>query len=318
MDKTRNQALNYQSMVIACKNSEAKAIEAFGKAVSLFDTSDSLILHIRDYAQLLGVGEQELSNAYYSLRPAFETMDESIKVLTWEDPLWPVQANGFAYCPRFLYVQGDVSLLTKPSISIIGTRDPSLEGMASAVQTAKAIGSKGYVVASGLAKGIDGVAHKTALSSGFPTMAVIGTPLGSYYPPEHQELQKEIARKGVVVSRFAPTDTTQKWYFLLRNRLMSALSLASVVVEDRDGGGAVRQATFALEQKKYLFVYQASVDNRSILWPRQFADKPRVFVVKKGPDIPRVLASALDQKARVGKKTVDKEENPLQLDLFSF
>jgi DNA processing protein len=317
MDKTRHQALNFQSMVVACRNSEAKAIEAFGKAVLLFDTSDSLILHISEYARLLEVGEHELSNAYYTLRPVFESMDETVQVLTWEDSLWPSQTNGFAYCPRFLYVSGDASLLSKPSISIIGTRSPSMEGLTSAVLTAKAIGSKGYVVTSGLAKGIDGVAHKTALSSGFPTMAVIGTPLCTCYPPEHAELQQEIAKKGVVVSRFAPSEVTQKWYFLLRNRLMSALSLASVVVEDKDGGGAVRQASFALEQKKYLFVYQASVDNRSVLWPRQFADKPRVFVVKKGQDIPRILAKALDQKASVQKKIGNKEEKSLQLDLFS-
>ena len=317
MDKTRHQALNFQSMVVACKNSEAKAIEAFGKAVLLFDTSDSLILHISEYARLLAVGEHALSDAYYTLRPIFEAMDETIQVLTWEDPLWPAQTNGFAYCPRFLYVSGDVSLLGKPSISIIGTRSPSLEGLASAALTANAIGSKGYVVASGLAKGIDGVAHKTALSSGFPTMAVIGTPLGSCYPLEHQALQQEIAEKGVVVSRFAPSEVTQKWHFLLRNRLMSALSLASVVVEDKDGGGAVRQASFALEQKKYLFVYQSSVDNRSVLWPRQFADQPRVFVVKKSQDIPRLLAKALDQKARMREKKGNREEKPLQLDLFS-
>ncbi|WP_320127724.1 DNA-processing protein DprA [uncultured Sphaerochaeta sp.] len=317
MDKKRHQALNFQSMVVASKNSETKAMEAFAKLLPLLDTFEPLVLHISEYSHLLGVAEPDLSAIYYTLRPAFESMDEQVQVLTWEDPLWPKQTKGFAYCPRFLYVLGDLSLLAKPSLSIIGTRSPSLEGLSSAALTAQAIGSKGYGITSGLARGIDGVAHKTALASGYPTLAVIGTPIGSCYPPEHKELQQEIARKGAVVSRFAPSENTQKWFFLLRNRLMSALSLASVVIEDRDGGGAVRQASFALEQKKYLFLYQGSLDNQAILWPREFAGKPRVFIVKKAPDIPRLLAKALEMKASVGKTSCEKEEKPLQLDLFS-
>ena len=288
-------------------------MEAFAKALSLLDTTEPLILHLSEYASLLSVDEASLSSAYYQCRSAFEVMDESVQILTWEDPFWPKQANGFAYCPRFLYVQGNASLLSMPSIAVIGTRNPSLEGKKEAALTAQAIGSKDYVITSGLALGIDGVAHKTALANGHPTLAVIGTPLSSCYPSEHADLQKEIAKRGVVVSRFAPSQTTQKWFFLLRNRLMSSLALASVVVEDRDGGGAVRQASFALEQKKYLFIYQNSVDNQSVFWPRQFNGKPRVFVVKKPQDIPRVLEKALKSKDTLGKT----EKKSMQLDLFS-
>lgn len=313
MESKRHQALNYESLVVANKNSEPKAMEAFAKARLSFDTTEPLILHLSEYASLLSMDEATLSSAYYHCRPAFEHLDDSVQILTWEDPLWPQQANGFAYCPRFLYVQGDASLLKCPSIAVIGTRNPSLEGKKQAALTSQAIGSKSYVVASGLALGIDGVAHKTALANGHPTMAVIGTPLSSCYPSEHSELQKEIAKRGVVVSRFAPSQPTQKWFFLLRNRLMSSLALASVVVEDRDGGGAVRQASFALEQKKYLFIYQSSVDNHSVLWPRQFNGKPRVFVVKKPNDVPRVLEKALKSKASLDKT----EEKSVQLDLFS-
>lgn len=306
MDANRHRALNYQALVAACNHSEPKAIEAFGKAASRFDTADPLILHIAEYASLLDVSQEKLSRAYYETRPAFESMGEKVTVIGWEDPLWPRQATRFAYCPRFLYVLGDVSLLSRPSVSVIGTRNPSLEGLGVASRTAKAIGAAGYVVASGLARGIDGVAHKTALASGIPTMAVIGTPLDRCYPAEHRKLQDQIARCGVVVSRFAPSEPTQKWFFLLRNRLMSALSVASVVVEDRDGGGAVRQASFALEQNKYLFVYRSSLENRSLLWPRRFAERSGVFVIDKGEEIGTILAK---NPARQG-------ENPVQLELF--
>ncbi|MGB4407319.1 MAG: DNA-processing protein DprA [Sphaerochaeta sp.] len=313
MDQRWHQALNYEALVRAYKNSEAKAQQAFAKALTSLDTSEPLLLHLREYASLSGVAEDLLSKAYFACRPSFEAMPSTVQVLTWEHPLWPKQVDSFAYCPRFLYVQGNASLLSQPSISVIGTRSPSLEGKRSAAQSAYAIGKRSYVVASGLALGIDGVAHKTALDNGFPTIAVLGTPLTSCYPPEHAQLQGEIAKRGALVSRFAPSSSTQKWFFLLRNRLMSALSLASVVVEDRDGGGAVRQAAFALEQKKYLFLYQSSLDNHSFLWPKEFANRPRVFVVKQASDIPRVLEKAVKRCEQVGKVV----QKSVQLDLFS-
>jgi len=313
MDQTWHQALNYEALVRAGKNSEAKAQEAFAKALPVIDTTEPLLLHLGEYALLSGVSEDLLSKAYFACLPAFEAMDRSVQVLTWEHPLWPKQVNNFTYCPRFLYVRGNASLLSQPSISVIGTRSPSLEGKKSAALSAFAIGKKSYVVASGLALGIDGVAHKMALDNGFPTIAVLGTPLTSCYPPEHAQLQEEIAKRGALVSRFAPSSPTQKWFFLLRNRLMSALSLASVVVEDRDGGGAVRQAAFALEQKKYLFFYQSSLDNHSFLWPKEFANRPRVFVVKQASDIPRVLEKAEKSRQQVGK--VVQKSVQLELDI---
>ncbi len=311
MDQIWHQALNYEALVRASKNSEAKAREAFAKALVSLDTAQPLLLHLGEYASLLGVAEDLLSKAYYACRPDFEAMDSSVQILGWDDPLWPKQVNSFAYCPRFLYVQGNAALLGQPSLSVIGTRSPSLEGKKKAAETAYAIGKRSYVVASGLALGIDGVAHKTALEHGFPTIAVLGTPLASCYPPEHAHLQQEVAKRGALVSRFAPSSPTQKWFFLLRNRLMSALSLASVVVEDRDGGGAVRQAAFALEQKKYLFFYQSSLDNHSFLWPREFANRPRVFVVKQAGDVPRVLEKAEKSRQQVGKVV----QKSVQLDL---
>ena len=312
MEGTALKALHYETLVHASDGSEEKASRAYEAAQTELDITQPLLLHIDQYATLLGVQSTRISDAYYQCRAAFEQMDDSHIVLDQDSPHWPKQIDTFSYQPKFLYVQGNLNLLKEPSVSVIGTRSPSLEGKALALSTAQALGKAGYVVASGLALGIDGVAHKGALSSGCPTIAVIGTPLSSVYPAEHAHLQQQIAQCGAVVSRFAPSTKTQKWHFLLRNRLMSALSLASVIIEDRDGGGAVRQATFALEQKKYIFIYQGSLDNHSILWPRQFANKSRVFVIKKSTDLPRVLTQAMKRKASVGQP----KEKVVQLQLF--
>ncbi len=312
MDSIQLQALHYETLLKAAKGAEAKASYAFEKAMEYSILNESLVLHTQTYAQLLGVEASLISDAYYEIRPHFETMDDSVAILGWDSPHWPRQVDSFAFRPRFLYVQGNVGLLSQCAVSVIGTRSPSLEGKQLALNTAQSLGKAGYVVASGLALGIDGVAHKAALAAGYPTIAVIGTPINACYPPEHRALQQEIAKAGAVVSRFSPATVTQKWHFLLRNRLMSALSDASVVVEDRDGGGAVRQAAFALEQKKYLFIYQSSVDNHSVLWPRQFANQSRVFIIKKSQDLPRVLNQAKKTREGVGKP----RQKAVQLDLF--
>ena len=304
--------MHYETLFKAAKGAEAKASFAYEKALEYLIIGESLVLHTQTYAQLLGVEASAISDAYYKIRPLFEAMDASVSILGWDSPFWPKQVDSFAFRPRFLYVQGNVHLLRQNSVSVIGTRSPSLEGKQLALSCTQALGKAGYVVASGLALGIDGVAHKAALAAGYPTIAVIGTPINGCYPPEHRELQREIAEAGAVVSRFCPATVTQKWHFLLRNRLMSALSDASVVVEDRDGGGAVRQAAFALEQKKYVFIYQGSVDNHSVLWPRQFANQSRVFVIKKSQDLPRLLNQAKKTRDGVGKH----KGKALQLDLF--
>ncbi|MFA6689718.1 MAG: DNA-processing protein DprA [Sphaerochaetaceae bacterium] len=325
-----HEAMNYEALIRASRGGDQSVGPLFDRLSTLVDVAEPLPVHLSQYAKVSGVADYEISDAYYLVRACFERMSESDVILGRNDPLWPSRIDGFPYMPRYLYLRGDLSLLAMPSVSVIGTRSPSTQGKQYAAETAAALGKAGYAVASGLALGIDGVAHISALKEDLPTIAVIGTPLDHVYPPVHAPLQHLIEQHGLVVSRFSPAAETQKWFFLLRNRLMSAISVGSVVVEDRDGGGAVRQAGFALEQKKYLFLFQHVLDNKAWLWPRRLADKPRVFVVKKPADIPRQLERAdklVDQVKNLPKapasarKTSASERertaDAVQLDLFS-
>lgn len=314
MDTIWIEAMHYETLLKVLGGSEAKAEEAFDQLIATKLVQEPLFRHLDFYEQLTGVDKYTIQKAFDQVHSAFETMQDCMTVLGWESQMWPRQVDSFAYRPRFLYVQGKVDLLRLSSVSVIGTRSPSLEGKRLAFETSCQLGKAGYVVASGLALGIDGVAHKAALANGNPTLAVIGTPLNVCYPPEHEQLQKEIAASNAVVTRFSPATSTQKWYFLLRNRLMSALSEASVVVEDRDGGGAVRQAEFALQQKKYLFIYESSLENKGIHWPRQFANQSRVFTVNQPKDVPRLLHEAKRLKMGIGKTYT--RPKAVQLELF--
>lgn len=327
-----HEAMNYETLIHASKRGDQAVGPIFDSLSKQVDVTEPLPVHLALYAQSYGLPDYVVSESYYQVRACFERMEPQDIIIGRNDTLWPSRINDFPQMPRYLYLKGDVSLLDRPSVSVIGTRAPSAQGKQYAADTATELGARGYVVASGLALGIDGVAHLSALKNDAPTMAVIGTPLYQAYPPVHAPLQKLIGQHGLVISRFSPAADMQKWFFLLRNRLMSALSLGSVVIEDRDGGGAVRQAGFALEQKKYLFIYQHVLDNKAWLWPRQLADKPRVFIVKKPADIPRQLGRAQELVEQVkglpqtslgdskpSKGRARKETSPLavQLDLFS-
>ncbi|NLZ77775.1 MAG: DNA-processing protein DprA [Spirochaetales bacterium] len=312
MDREVRHALHYETLLTALRGSETKAEEAFDRAKELLDINEPFDRNYAEYARLLDRDIAAVRQAYEENVRAFGNLEGRIRIIGRESPLWPRQVSMFAYIPRFLYVRGDVNLLKQPIVSVIGTRSPSLEGRKLAYQSALSLARGNFVVASGLALGIDAIAHKSVLSEGEKTIAVIGTPLNQTYPAEHKELQAIIGKQGAVVSRFGPATRTQKFHFLLRNRLMSALSLASVVVEDRDGGGAVRQASFALEQKRLLFFYQQSLDNHAVLWPRQFLGKERVYVIKKPTQLPGAVAKAVK-----GIQNTAKELQKIkQLELF--
>lgn len=310
MRKEVRRALNFQAMVIASQGSEAKAVTAFGQACAEFDTSDDISVEIDRYAELLGVSSRVLTDAYLKCRPAFESIPDDVNVLTWEDGGWPKGTHDSPFCPRFLFTRGNGSLLGRLSIAVLGTRRPSEEGKRLCIETVKTLGKKGIVTASGMALGIEGVSHLAALQNGWPTIAVLGTELGSCYPPEHAKLQEEIAQRGILVSRFSPALTPQKWFLALANRLLCTLASAVVVIEECDGGGAVSQAEFALDAGRPVFLYRSSVDNDALLWPRRLASRSGVVVVDKPGDITRHLFP--DKPAEKKPKKI----LPEQLSLF--
>jgi DNA processing protein len=128
------------------------------------------------------------------------------------------------------HIEGDASLLTHPSVAIIGSRRATHEGRALASALAAELATRGVTVVSGLAAGIDGVAHEAAMHAGGRTIAVIGTSLDEAYPRHHAALQAHIAREHLVVSPFEAGTPTARWHFPRRNRLMAQIAGATVLV----------------------------------------------------------------------------------------
>ena len=174
--------------------------------------------------------------------------------------------------PRVLFARGALPLpLELSRASIIGTRRPSEEGAALAQKTAKTLARSGYAVVSGLARGIDTVAHTTAIRAGGQTIAVLGTPLDRAYPAENAPLQREIMEKHLAVSQFAPGHPVRPGNFVMRNRTMAVVSDATVIIEAGRTSGTRHQGWEAVRLGRDLFVSELVMRNPDNDWAQKIA-----------------------------------------------
>ena len=162
--------------------------------------------------------------------------------------------------PRRLWTRGDVALLDRPCIAVVGTRRATAYGERVARELGRVLGRAGATVVSGLARGIDAAAHRGALESGGATCAVLGTGLDVVYPKAHAELQRTIGERGLLLSELAPTDAAHGGSFPNRNRIIASLAMATIVVEAGVKSGALITAGFALELGRMVAAVPGPID----------------------------------------------------------
>ena len=177
-----------------------------------------------------------------------------------------------------LHFAGDRTLLERPCVAIVGSREASELGILRARRLARELVAAGVVVVSGLARGIDVAAHEEAIDSGGRTIAVLGTPIERVYPAEHAGLQDEIAAHHLVVSPFAAGTAVTRASFPARNRVMAALCQASIIVEATERSGTRHQAEACLRYHRDLFLCASLMANGSVRWTRRLAG-PRNHVL---------------------------------------
>ena len=176
-----------------------------------------------------------------------------------------------------LYFQGYWNFTEMPSVAVIGTRRPTEDGRRRARKLTRYLVRDQYAIVSGLARGIDTVAHETALAEGGVTIAVMGTPLQLQYPAKNRALRDELAAHHLVVTQFPVGSETRPHFFPERNRMMSAISDATVIVEASETSGTRTQAKAALEQGRPLFIMD-SCFRRGLSWPEKFKDQGAIRV----------------------------------------
>ncbi|MBE9559915.1 MAG: DNA-protecting protein DprA [Proteobacteria bacterium] len=182
-------------------------------------------------------------------------------IITLFDERYPEQLKDLNDAPPVLYVRGDPDYLLQPQLAMVGSRNPSAAGRNTAKEFARHLSEVGITITSGLASGIDGASHEGALHGLAGTIAVVAHGLDIVYPAQHQKLAQQISENGAVVSEMAIGTEPLRNLFPRRNRLISALSLGTLVVEAAQKSGSLITARFALEQNREVFAIPGSIHN---------------------------------------------------------
>jgi DNA processing protein len=227
-------------------------------ALSLLDDLPKVGLTARllsDDPELLELGARRIDEARSVRRRAEEA---GIRALAWNDPAFPSLLAAISDCPPLLWYRGDLASLDAPMVAIVGSRAATSVSLDAAARLAADLAARGVTVVSGLARGVDSAAHRGALTKG-RTIAVLGSGVDYIYPSEHKPLAAQIADTGLVVSEYPPGTAPLPLHFPMRNRLISGLSLAVVVIEASEKSGSLITASCALEQGREVMAVPGNV-----------------------------------------------------------
>ena len=265
--------------------------------VALLRRGDRSWPELTDQVETVGSAREVLESALdasgqgalFDTEPAVDLEAVAAEIAAWEregmrlvtilDEDYPLYLRLVHQRPPFLFLRG-TALKDDLRVAVVGTRNPTPEGVAHARAIAGGLAERGVTVVSGLAAGIDTTAHGTALAVGGRTVAVIGTGLRRSYPAQNTRLQQEIAERGLLISQFWPDSPPSKASFPMRNAVMSGYSLATVVVEAAYRSGARMQARLALEHGRRVFLMRSLMTHE---WAREYASRPNTTVID-GPD----------------------------------
>ncbi len=205
-------------------------------------------------------------NAFLAQRPKISPDAEmealarhGVKALTWHDDAYPAKLREIEDRPPVLYVRGQLTPADEWAVAVVGTRRATVYGRQAAEEFAVGLARNRVTVVSGLARGIDSIAHRAALKAGGRTIAVLACGLDLVYPPEHLRLAQEIMENGALISYYPLGTQPRSEYFPRRNRIMSGISLGVLVVEGDVGSGALITARVALDQNREVFAVPGSV-----------------------------------------------------------
>ncbi|RPJ23967.1 MAG: DNA-protecting protein DprA [Chloroflexi bacterium] len=184
---------------------------------------------------------------------------QGIKILTWEDESYPQRLKEIDQPPPVLYIRGEYLPDDVFAVAIVGTRRVTPYGRQITEELSSFLAANGMTVVSGLARGVDSIAHQTSLKAGGRTIGVLGSGVDKIYPPENRALAEQMMERGAIISDYAPGTPPDASNFPPRNRIISGLSLAVVVIEAGETSGALITAEFAAEQGREVFDIPGSI-----------------------------------------------------------
>ncbi|MDX1663934.1 MAG: DNA-processing protein DprA, partial [Candidatus Promineifilaceae bacterium] len=245
--------------------------------------------------------------------------DRGCTVLTWASEDYPPYLREIPAPPPVLYVAGRLQEVDRWAVAVVGTRRLTAYGRQITRELVAGLVRHNVTIISGLARGIDGIAHKTAVKMGGRTIAVLGSGLDCLYPPEHRNLARTIVsqEQGAVVTEYALGVQPDARNFPPRNRIISGLSLGTIVVEAGERSGALITADFALEQDREVFAVPGNVNSRASKGTNRLIQQGAKLVLGVEDVLEELNLHMVPQQVAVQMAMPESEEEAALLKLLS-
>lgn len=298
-------------------------LERFGKAEDVFFAAGD---DFSGMEELSSVGWQSLQDK--DLKAAEKILGDCAKrklsILTWQDSSYPSKLRNIPDPPLVLYYKGRLPMFEEvPVIGIVGTRKASAYGLTAAARIGKEVAQSGGLVVSGMAAGVDAMATEAALSQGKTVVGVLGCGADRIYPYSNRALFRKMEHQGCLISEYPPGTPPNKWNFPRRNRIISGMSNATVVVEAPEISGALITARRALEQGRDVFVVPGNIDAPTCAGSNALL-RDGAMAALCGWDILReyealfpdkICHEKTEQQEQTDKKGIDNPQTPSYIDL---
>lgn len=238
---------------------------------------------------------------------------EGATVLTWEDEGYPSRLRQIHSSPPLLYVRGEIRPQDEWAVAVVGTRAATRYGRQMVEEIAGDLARSGITVVSGLARGIDSLAHRAALRAGGRTIAVLGSGIDIIYPHEHRDLAGKIIERGALITEYPLGTKPEAGNFPPRNRIISGLSLGTLVVEAGKRSGALITADYALEQGREVFALPGSVNSRKSEGTNRLIQEGAAKLVMSVEDILEELNLTMVERHQEVRAAVPADEREARI-----
>ncbi|MBI5417660.1 DNA-protecting protein DprA [Candidatus Poribacteria bacterium] len=237
----------------------------------------------------------------------------NIKVLRIIDKEYPVNLKSIFCPPPLIYIKGELLEVDQIAVAIVGSRTASVYGKTVTQNITKELILSGITIISGMARGIDSAAHETALSAGGRTIAVLGCGIDVIYPPENRNLYKTISEHGAVISEFPIGTRPEKFNFPRRNRIISGLSLGTLVIEAGEKSGSLITANYALEEGREVFAIPGCITSKQSDGTNRLIKRGEAKLIQNGGDIIEELTPIVSSIGKELQKKNVKNKEMVQL-----
>lgn len=252
------------------------SIKSFKKA----KLDKTKILTSENYQKMLEMADEQLVKTF-----VVNQAERGIKVVCKFDDDYPQKLFDLDDAPYVLYYKGDISLANKPSLSVVGTRKPTNYGRLATEKIVGDVARAGVVIVSGLAYGVDSIAHRKCLEVGGKTIAVLGGGFNNIYPAEHKGLADEIAEKGLLLSEYRPKKVATKYSFPTRNRIVAGLGDGVLITEASFKSGTIHTKEFALDFGRNIYAVPGNIDNSNSSLTNDIIKRGQAELVTDANDI---------------------------------